>query len=204
MQRSCPCSRRSAACPVLTPAPTITHTFSFVHSTHHLLLLTTYYLLLRSAACFGPSRSSTVTSGRVSSPASTSSTGCGSRRGCPWDGSTPTSSRTCRSASSTAQQHGQSGPLGSAPARLLLLLRARLVVPCSSALPGLTPGHWAPSHGSRCSSEPPPKSPILLCVGPIFPLAYLLTAVRLALSFWTNLFTITYFFGRPAARTEKI
>jgi hypothetical protein len=28
--------------------------------------------------------------------------------------------------------------------------------------------------------------------------------VRLALSFWTNLFTITYFFGRPAALTEKL
>ena len=41
---------------------------------------------------------------------------------------------------------------------------------------------------------------VSLCIvyGPIFPLAYLLTAVRLALSFWTNLFTITYFFGRPA------
>ena len=47
---------------------------------------------------------------------------------------------------------------------------------------------------------------VSLCIvyGPIFPLAYLLTAVRLALSFWTNLFTITYFFGRPAALTEKL
>merc|ERR1740124_1342728 len=47
---------------------------------------------------------------------------------------------------------------------------------------------------------------VSLCIiyGPIFPLAYLLTAVRLALSFWTNLFTITYFFGRPAALTEKM
>ena len=44
---------------------------------------------------------------------------------------------------------------------------------------------------------------VSLCIvyGPIFPLAYLLTAVRLALSFWTNLFTITYFFGRPATLT---
>ena len=30
----------------------------------------------------------------------------------------------------------QSGPLGSAPARHLRLLRARLVAPCSSSLPG--------------------------------------------------------------------
>ena len=35
-----------------------------------------------------------------------------------------------------APQHGQTATLGSAPARLLLLLRARLVVPRSSALPG--------------------------------------------------------------------
>ena len=44
---------------------------------------------------------------------------------------------------------------------------------------------------------------VSLCIvyGPIFPLAYLLTAVRLALSFWTNLFTITYFFGRPVTLT---
>ena len=33
-------------------------------------------------------------------------------------------------------QHGRSGPLNSAPARLPHLLRARLVAPCSSALPG--------------------------------------------------------------------
>ena len=31
-----------------------------------------------------------------------------------------------------------------------------------SALPGSRPGHWARSHGLRCSSEPPPRSPILL------------------------------------------
>ena len=38
-------------------------------------------------------------------------------------------------------QHGQSGPFGSAPARRLHLLGARLVAPRSSALPGQAPGH---------------------------------------------------------------
>ena len=39
-------------------------------------------------------------------------------------------------------------PLGSAPARPLRLLRARLVAPCSSALPG-----WASATGIRLQSR---------------------------------------------------
>ena len=50
--------------------------------------------------------------------------------------------------------------LGSAPARLLRLLRARLVALGSPALPVRGPGHWVPSHCLGCSSQPPPKSPI--------------------------------------------
>ena len=57
-------------------------------------------------------------------------------------------------------QHGQSVPLGSAPARLLRLLRARLVALGSPALPVRGPGHWVPSHCLGCSSQPPPKPPI--------------------------------------------
>ena len=47
--------------------------------------------------------------------------------------------------------HGQSAPLGSARARLLHLLRVRLAARAGSALLGQRPGHWAPSHGPRCS-----------------------------------------------------
>eukprot|EP00964_Phaeocystis_antarctica_P085673 scaffold54161_cov58-Phaeocystis_antarctica.AAC.2 len=54
----------------------------------------------------------------------------------------------------------KSARLGSAPARLLCLLRARLAVQAGSALPGESPAHWAPSHCLGCSSEPPPKPPI--------------------------------------------
>ena len=43
-------------------------------------------------------------------------------------------------------------PLGSAPARLLRLLRTRLVAPCSWALPGRGPSHWDPGLGLSCSS----------------------------------------------------
>ena len=42
-------------------------------------------------------------------------------------------------------------PFGSAPARPLHRLRARLAARAGSALPGKRPGHWAPSHGPRCS-----------------------------------------------------
>eukprot|EP00964_Phaeocystis_antarctica_P080476 scaffold50262_cov66-Phaeocystis_antarctica.AAC.5 len=49
--------------------------------------------------------------------------------------------------------------LGSAPARLLRLLRARLAALSSSALPGKRPAHRAPSHCLGCSSQPPPKPP---------------------------------------------
>ena len=43
-------------------------------------------------------------------------------------------------------------PLGSARARLLCLLGARLVALGSSALPEWRPGHWAPSHRAGCPS----------------------------------------------------
>ena len=45
-------------------------------------------------------------------------------------------------------QHAQSAPppLGSAPARLLCLLRARLTALTGSALSGEKPGHWARNH----------------------------------------------------------
>ena len=51
-------------------------------------------------------------------------------------------------------------PLGTAPARLLHLLSARLVAPGQLSTPRVGPGHWDPSHGLSCSSEPPPKPPI--------------------------------------------
>ena len=57
-----------------------------------------------------------------------------------------------------AGQHGQG--LGSAPARLVSLLRARLAAQGGSALPRERPAHWAPRHGLGCSSHPPPKPPI--------------------------------------------
>ena len=54
-----------------------------------------------------------------------------------------------------ARQHGQSAaaPLGSAPARLLCLLRARVVAPCSLALPVWAPatGRPATASGARAS-----------------------------------------------------
>jgi hypothetical protein len=50
--------------------------------------------------------------------------------------------------------------LGSAPARLLCLLRARLAALGGSRLLGERPGHWAPRHCRRCPSEPPPKPPV--------------------------------------------
>ena len=49
-------------------------------------------------------------------------------------------------------QQGQTARLGSAPARLLRLLRTRLVAPCSLALPGRGPGPSDPGHGLSCSS----------------------------------------------------
>ena len=51
-----------------------------------------------------------------------------------------------------AEEHGQSGPLGSAPARLLRLLRARLAAH-SSALPGRGPATGTPATapGARAS-----------------------------------------------------
>ena len=51
------------------------------------------------------------------------------------------------------QQHGQSGPLGSGPARPLCVLRARLTAPCSSALPGrgLATGIPATASAARAS-----------------------------------------------------
>ena len=58
------------------------------------------------------------------------------------------------------RQHGQSASLGSAPARLLRLLGARLPALVSSAPPRKKPVHPAPSHCPGCSSEPPPKPPI--------------------------------------------
>ena len=51
--------------------------------------------------------------------------------------------------SRAAQQHAQSAPLGSAPARLPCLLRARLAALDSSALPGLE--GRAPASGARAS-----------------------------------------------------
>ena len=47
---------------------------------------------------------------------------------------------------------GSNCPLGSVPARLLRLLRARLAALAGSALPGKRPAHWAPSHCLGCSS----------------------------------------------------
>ena len=44
--------------------------------------------------------------------------------------------------------HSPSHPLGSAPARLLRLLRARRVAPCSSALPGRAPATGTPATAS--------------------------------------------------------
>ena len=51
----------------------------------------------------------------------------------------------------TVEPHGHSAPLAVAPARLLRLLRARLVAPGSSALPGERPAHWTPRHCLGCS-----------------------------------------------------
>ena len=45
------------------------------------------------------------------------------------------------------------GPLGSAPARLLRLLRARLVAPCSSALPGWPPATGIPAKASAARAS---------------------------------------------------
>ena len=52
--------------------------------------------------------------------------------------------------------------LGSAPARLLRVIRAPLVAPGRPPLPGERPVHWAP-----CSSPPPPKPhlPAVGCAG---------------------------------------
>ena len=51
-----------------------------------------------------------------------------------------------------APQHGQSATLGSAPARLLCLLRARLAVLISSVLPGRgSAGRPATAWGARAS-----------------------------------------------------
>ena len=50
--------------------------------------------------------------------------------------------------------------IGSASARLLRLLRARLAALAGSAVPQEGPAHWAPSHCLGCSSQPPPKPPI--------------------------------------------
>ena len=50
-------------------------------------------------------------------------------------------------------QHGQSAPFGSARARLLRLLSARLAALGSSALPfRQSQGHWVPCHRLGCSS----------------------------------------------------
>ena len=43
-------------------------------------------------------------------------------------------------------------PLGSAPARLLRLLRTLLTALAGSALPGERPAHWKPSHRLGCTS----------------------------------------------------
>ena len=45
---------------------------------------------------------------------------------------------------------------------------------------------------------------LCLIYGPLFPFAYLLTAMRLVVQFWATLFTITFLYGRPAALTEKL
>ena len=50
-------------------------------------------------------------------------------------------------------QHGQSATLGSAPARLLHLLRARLAAPCSSALPGRAPATGIPATASAARAS---------------------------------------------------
>ena len=59
-----------------------------------------------------------------------------------------------------AGQQGQSAALGSARARLLRLRVTRLAAPGGSRHLGERRGHWAPCHCLRCSSQPPPKSPI--------------------------------------------
>ena len=53
---------------------------------------------------------------------------------------------------SAARQRGQSAPIGSAPARPLCLLSARLAALGQLGTPRVRPSHWAPSHGLRCSS----------------------------------------------------
>eukprot|EP00964_Phaeocystis_antarctica_P061631 scaffold36841_cov48-Phaeocystis_antarctica.AAC.1 len=68
-------------------------------------------------------------------------------------------------------RHWSKCPLGSAPARLLRLLRARLAALGSSALPEKRPSHWARRHrlglasGAR-DSRLQSRSPSLgLCLG---------------------------------------
>ena len=59
-----------------------------------------------------------------------------------------------------AEQHGHSGRLGSARARLLRLLRGRLAALDGSLPQEERPGHRVPSHCLECPSAQPPKSPI--------------------------------------------
>ena len=57
-------------------------------------------------------------------------------------------------------QHGQSAPLGSAPARPLCPLRARLAALGRLSTPRVRPSHGAPSHRLGGPSKLPPKLPI--------------------------------------------
>ena len=57
-------------------------------------------------------------------------------------------------------------PLGTAPAQLLCLLRARLVALGGVRSQGEKPAHRAPRHRLGCLSEPPPRSPISISISP--------------------------------------
>ena len=77
---------------------------------------------------------------------------------------------TLERAASLAERHGLKchpwlpiyHPLGSAPARLLCLLSARLAALGQLGTPRARPSHRAPRHRLGGSSELPPNSPILL------------------------------------------
>ena len=74
----------------------------------------------------------------------------------------------CYSPVSCVRQHGQSAPLGSAPARLLCLLRARLAALGSLALPGRgrPTGSGARLAAPKAAISPPLTMQVLKVTGP--------------------------------------